>query len=179
MFPVRPEQLWRGVKPHQNQKEGALFSPVFNALLGVIDESAKGLILRKLLPALPNTVPEQKAWLSPYLGDVDRRQQHIYNNMAQNLKRTLVFKNGFSPLGLLRNCLDYALNDSTKIGGVFEDINVQFKIQGARKLLETVTRINDFRNTYVAHQDSELTDSKIAELELKLWINSLKMINEA
>jgi len=158
------------------KKEGALFSPVFSALLGVIDESAKGLILRKLQPALPNTIPEQKSWLSPYLGDVDRRQQHIYNKMSQNLKRTLVFRNGFSPLGLLRSCLDYALNDHTKIGGIFEEIKVQFRIQGARKLLETVSKINDFRNSYVAHQENELTDLSLTQKELKVWIEGMKIL---
>lgn len=74
-----------------SNKEGMNYAPVFNALLGVIDESAKGLMLRRLQPALPATVPEQKAWFTPYLERIDNRTRGHYQNMAQNLKRTLVF----------------------------------------------------------------------------------------
>lgn len=37
-----------------------------------------------------------------------------------------------------------------------------------------VTGINDFWNTYVAHQEKELTDAGLAEKELRSWINGLK-----
>jgi type III restriction enzyme len=60
-------------------------------------------------------------------------------------------------------CLDYALNDTTKIGGVSEAVHTQLRFQGGRKLLETVTRINDFRNIYIAHQEQELTDLNLAK----------------
>jgi len=78
----------------------------------------------------------------------------------------------------LRNCLDYALNDTTKIGGVFETLQTQLRFQGGRKLLETVTRINDFRNTYIAHQEEELTDQSLAKQELKIWIEALQRIGK-
>ena len=52
------------------------------------------------------------------------------------------------------------------------------RFQGGRKLLETITRINDFRNTYVAHQEKELTDRKLAEQELKIWIEALHMMGK-
>jgi type III restriction enzyme len=49
---------------------------------------------------------------------------------------------------------------------------------GGRKFLETVTRINDFQNTYIAHQERELTDRNLAEQELKIWIEALHMIGK-
>jgi type III restriction enzyme len=133
-------------------KEGMNYAPVFTALLGSIDEVAKGFIVRRLQPELPITVDEQKAWFTLYMGSVDRKTEDYYRKLAQNLKRTLVFNNGLSLIGLLRSCLDYALNDTTKIGGVFEALHTQLRFQGGRKFLETVTRINDFRNTYILHQ---------------------------
>ena len=87
--------------------------------------------------------------------------------MAQNLKRTLVFKNGLSPLGLLRSCLDYALNDNTKLVGVFDAVATGFKVSGARALLAQVEPVNDFRNIYVAHHEKDLTDKQLAEDSLK------------
>lgn len=159
-------------------KEGMNYAPVFTALLGSIDEVAKGFLVRRLQPELPVTVDAQKAWFAPYLGGVDRKSEDYYRKLAQNLKRTLVFNNGLSLIGLLRSCLDYALNDTTKIEGVFEALQTQLRFQGGRKLLETVTRINDFRNTYIAHQEQELTDKNLAEQELKIWIEALHMIGK-
>jgi len=159
-------------------KEGMNYAPVFTALLGSIDEVAKGFLVRRLQPEMPVTVDEQKAWFSPYLGGVDRKSEDYYRKLAQNLKRTLVFNNGLSLIGLLRSCLDYALNDTTKIGGVFAALQTQLRFQGGRKFLETVTRINDFRNTYIAHQEQELTDKNLAEQELKIWIEALHMIGK-
>jgi type III restriction enzyme len=159
-------------------KEGMNYAPVFTALLGSIDEVAKGFIVRRLQPELPITVEEQKAWFTPNLGNVDRKTEDYYRKLAQNLKRTLVYNNGLSLIGLLRSCLDYALNDTTKIGGVFEALHTQLRFQGGRKLLERVTRINDFRNTYIAHQEQELTDINLAEQELKTWIEALHMIGK-
>lgn len=160
-------------------KQGMNYAPVFNALLGSVDESARGLLLRRLEPELPKSIDEQKLWFDPYVRDVDARLRTHYQSTAQNLKRTLVYKNGLSPLGLLRSVLDYALNDTTKVPGVFEAVKLRFKVAGGRDLLATVTRLNDFRNTYVAHQEQELTDPKKAEESLKQWIAGLKAMSEA
>jgi len=99
--------------------------------------------------------------------------------MVQNLKRTLVFNNGIMPLGLLRDCMEYALNDNTKIDGVFRAVKEKFKVAGGRDLLATVIRIYDFRNTRVAHQEKEITDPKEAQHNLVGWINGLKALTEA
>lgn len=159
-------------------KEGMNYAPVFTALLGSIDEVAKGFIVRRLQPELPITIEAQKAWFDPDLYGLDRKSEQNYRKLAQNLKRTLVFNNGLSLIGLLRSCLDYALNDTTKIEGVFAALHTQFRIQGGRKLLETITRINDFRNTYIAHQEQELTDRNLAEQELKVWIEALQVVGK-
>lgn len=160
-------------------KPGMNYAPVFNALLGSMDEVAKGLLLRELQPELPATSEEQKAWFSPYTGKLDARSVTRYSQMAQNLKKTLVFNNGLFPLGLLRMCMDYALNDKTHIGGVFEVIRVRFQIAGGRKRLELVKRIYEFRNTFIAHQEKELQDKKLAERELRVWIDGLSKLYEA
>jgi type III restriction enzyme len=161
------------------KKEGMNYGPVFSALLGSVDEAARGLILRRLEKDLPKSVDDQKMWFDPYLRDVDTRLQTHYRNTAQNLKRTLVFKNGISPLGLLRSCLDFALNDKTKLPGVFDAVRLRFRQTGALDLLSKVAKINEFRNTYVAHQEQELTDPRKAEVALKDWIAGLKAISEA
>ncbi|MBM4301884.1 MAG: hypothetical protein FJ121_10240 [Deltaproteobacteria bacterium] len=45
--------------------------------------------------------------------------------------------------------------------------------------MHPVFGINDFRNTYVAHQEKELTDAGLAEKELRSWINGLKTLSSS
>jgi type III restriction enzyme len=159
-------------------KEGMNYSPVFTPLLGSMHEVVKGFILRRLQLEMPTTVDEQKAWFDPDLNSLDRRSEQTYRKLAQNLERTLIFNNGLSLIGLLRSCLDYALNDTTKLDGVFTALRTQFRFQGGRKRLETIIRINDFRNTYIAHQEGELTDRILVENELKVWIEMLQIMGK-
>jgi type III restriction enzyme len=155
------------------------FAPVFNCLLGCIDEVARGLLLRRLKEAVPTSPADQKTWFEPYLGNADRRQQDFYRHTALNLRKTVLYGNGTSPLGLLRSCMDYALNDNTKIGGVFDAVRAAFKVKGGRELLAIVQKINDFRNTVVAHQNEELGDASRAKRELMAWIKGIHAIGQA
>jgi type III restriction enzyme len=159
------------------KKENINYAQVFQALLGSIDEAARGLLLKRLLSLIPDPGQEQRAWFNPYVDNLGRAQSQHYLGIAQNLKKTLVYRNGFSPLGLLRTCLDYALNDSTKITGVFEAVKQMFRVKGAADLLTVVANINDFRNTYVAHQEQELKDVNLARDQLTKWIAGLSYIH--
>jgi len=146
---------------------------VFASLLGAIDKAAKNFIMRRLQPELPTSVDSKKAWFEPDMDGVDLKSKQRYCDLAKSLKRTLVLNNRRSIVGLLRSCLDYALNCTAKIDGVFTALRTQLRIQGGRKLLKTITRINDFRNTYIAHQEKELADGTKAKQELNVWIKAL------
>jgi type III restriction enzyme len=161
------------------KKQGVNFAPVFTALLGVIDESAKGLVLQKLTPRMPANMQDQKNWFEPYFGGVEHAKRRHYEEVARNLRKTLVYKNGVSPLGLLRNCLDYALNDNTRLGGVFEAIKLELRFSGGRDLLDRVKAINEFRNTRVAHQETPLTNSAEAKVALAAWVDGLNRLWQA
>ena len=161
------------------KKTGVNYAPVFTALLGVLDEAAKALLVQRLLPKMPATAPEQKAWFDPYLGGLDPRLHRHYQETARNLRKTLVYQSGVSPLGLLRNCLDFALNDSAKLTGVFDAIRDGFRFKGGRDLLADASTINDFRNTRVAHQERELKDAVEAKAALGVWIRGLRRLRDA
>ncbi len=153
------------------------YAPIFQALLGCIDEACKGLMLRRLQPLMPTDRQQQIAWFNPYVDNLGRGNSKRYIDVAKNLKKTLVFGNGFSPLGLLRNCVDIAMNDKNKIDGVFEAIKETFQIKGGWDLLTVLTNINDFRNTYVAHQEKELKDVELTKIKLSEWIAGLHFIS--
>jgi type III restriction enzyme len=161
------------------KKQGVNYAPVFTALLGVMDESAKGLVLQKLTPRMPPNMQDQRDWFEPHLGGADRRMVPHYEKLARNLKKTLVYKNGVSPLGLLWSCLDYALNDNTKLSGVFDAVKAEFRFSGGRDLLDRVKSMNDFRNTRVAHQEEPLTNSSEAKTALAGWVDGLSRLWQA
>lgn len=152
------------------------FAPVFSALLGPLDEASKAIILKLLRDKVPANRHEQDNWFAPYLEGVDRRARGHYEKMAGNLKRGLVYGNPHSVIGLLRSCFDYALSDKNKLDGVFEAVRDTFRLPGSRKLLERITAVNDFRNTYVAHPEKELTDRALAERSLKHWVETLALL---
>jgi len=161
-------------------KEGINYAPVFTGLLGSLDEAAKGLLTRRLGQDMPPGVPAQKAWFDVYLPPaMDGGKRRHYESTAQNLKRTLVFGNGIMPLGLLRTALDFALNDNAKLGGVFDALRARFKVAGARNMLEHVQRVYDFRNSFIAHQEKELSDKKSAQTNLVAWIECLRVLAAA
>jgi hypothetical protein len=92
------------------ENTGINYSSVFTPLLGRHDEAARGILRRRLRPAMPSNTPDRERWLGPNLSRVEAGTQTRYRKMAQNLKGTLVFNRGIMPLGLLRSCINYALN---------------------------------------------------------------------
>jgi len=159
------------------KKEGDTnFSPVFSALLGPFDEACKAVILKLLRDHVPEGRLEQRDWFEPYWGGLERRTQKHYENVAKNLKRGLIYGNPHSVIGLLRSCLDIALNGNKEVEGVFAAVREVFLFPGSDKLLSRITSINDFRNTYVAHTEKELTDKSEAEENLKYWVETLTLL---
>jgi len=152
------------------------FAPVFSALLGPMDEACKEVVLKLLRDKVPSNRREQDGWFDPYLESVDRRAREHYQKMAKNLKRGLVYGNPHSVIGLLRSCFDYALNDKANLGGVFEAVREAFRLPGSRKLLDSITTVNDFRNNFVAHPDKELNDKMLIEHNLKHWVETLAFL---
>ena len=160
------------------RKEGSPnFAPVFNVLLGPFDDAAKSVILRLMHDKVPSNRVDQQSWFDPYMDNMNRKSLKHFQNMAKNLKRVLVYGNVHSPIGLMRTCLDFALNDKSNLDGVFNGVREAFRIPGSRKLLERVTSVNDFRNTYVAHHEKELSDKLIAEQNLRHWVETLSLLH--
>ncbi|MEO1698728.1 MAG: hypothetical protein AAFU73_15640 [Planctomycetota bacterium] len=165
--------LLRFMRDKQNMNHSA----AFNVLLGPLDQASRGLLIRKLQDRAPQDADEQSEWFG--LDDLQARggKRKHYEATAENPRRTLIYERGTSPIGLLRNCLDYALNNKTKLAGVFADVREALRMTGGRQLLAGLERVNDFRNTRVAHQEEVLDDAELAERELIHWIQTLSTLN--
>jgi type III restriction enzyme len=160
----------------ERKADGTNFSPAFNAMLGPFDEAAKVVILNLLQDKMPATRNDQDNWFDPYMGKMEVKLRDRYQKMAKNLKRGLMYGTPHSVIGLLCACLDFALNDKNEIDGVFKAIRESFRFTGSRKILDRVTTVNDFRNTYVAHHEKDLTDKSMAQANLKQWVETLALL---
>ncbi len=159
-----------------SKREGVNLAPAFTALLGALDSAAKAMIGQKLGPLVPGLPTDQKTWFEPYFQGTQARPAEWYKRVAQNLRKTLLFQSGLMPMGLLRDCLDYALNDRAKIGGVFDSVKQAFLYTGSRKVLEELSAVYDYRNKHIAHQESPITEAKPAGLAMGRWIKTLRML---
>lgn len=100
------------------------------------------------------------------------KEAEDFKRRGSNLKRTLVDHNGLSPIGLLRECLEYARESKGSIGPVFDCVRKQFQVD-LDKTYKLVSGLNSFRNTYIAHQKKELTDPVMAKTAMADWTNGL------
>jgi len=147
----------------QNQKI-FYYSSIFTPLLNPLDSASKSFIYNVLEKRIPQTPQDQRAFFDVAAGT----QLH---GQAQNLRKTLIYKSGLSPIGLLRFCLTF--ENRERLGGVFQAVKTEFATFQGSQLAEDIDTVNDFRNTYIAHPDVILTDAKLAEVNLKHWINTI------
>lgn len=152
------------------------FAPVFNDLLGPFDEACKALVLKLLQDSVPTGQVERQSWFEPHYGSINRKTRKRYEEMAMNLKKTLIHGKPRSVIGLLRSCLEIAANRPKNVGGVFSAVREKFAFPGSGDLLKRINSVNKFRNTYIAHIEKRLTDKDKAEKNLKFWIETLTLL---
>lgn len=159
------------------KKTGQSFAPVFTPLLGPLDEAARAVMLKLLGPDIPTAREAQRSFFEPDLGKLSEKDAEMYRRRGKDLKRTLVDHNGMSPIGLLRWCLQYSRKPDAAAVAVFRAVNQRFaSVQ--EETYKLVSRVNTFRNEYIAHQEKELTDSATARKALKEWAGGLPRVWE-
>ncbi len=156
-------------------KSGQSLAPVFTPLLGPLDEASKAVLLKRLGPHIPADRETQKKFFQPNACGLSDKEADEYRRRSTNLKRTLVDHGGMSPIGLLRECLEFARQAQQSVGPVFDCVRTSFQ-SDTGETFDLVSRINSFRNTYVAHQKKELTDVTSARAALAEWAGGLRRI---
>lgn len=157
------------------KKTGQSLAPVFTPLLGPIDEAAQELMLIILGPGTPVDREALRQYFEPDLSALPKRDAERMKQAARNLKRTLVDRNGMSPIGQLCGTMRYAREAEDTSGGIFAEVRRGFSATSDDDY-KLVNRINDFRNNYVAHQNKKLVDSTHARTSLAEWITGLRRI---
>jgi type III restriction enzyme len=148
-------------------KPDALMAPVFQPLLGRIDQAAEGLILQRLTPLLPGSPVEREAFF-PSIGN------KYLGERARSLKRLLVTRSPIMPTGLLLFCIEYAIKDEPGAGGIFDAVRSSFSDLASSELPALLKTQYDFRNEYIAHEKREpLRSVEASRQALGTWTSLL------
>jgi type III restriction enzyme len=148
-------------------KSDALLAPVFQPLLGRIDNAAETVLVKRLEPQLPSSPAARESFFSGGSGK-------FLDERVRSLKRLLLNRSPIMPTGLLVFCLDYASKEQSTRVGVLQAVQVEFKDIAASDLGDVVKRQYDFRNEYVAHEKREpLRSVEAARDALGVWIDAL------
>ena len=161
------------------KKEGSSLAPVFVPLLGALDAAATGFIVQPLRDRLPDNRDAQNDWFNPDFSSSPKRTRQRYEKLCSYLRKGVVHNILLSPLGRLRDCMDYALNERQRFEGVLEAVRAVFRFSGARKLLDHIESVNNFRNHHVAHNIEEpLLDREKSKRTLKQWVSTLALMSD-
>ena len=150
-------------------KTDLVFSPVFVSLLGPIDKCAQDLVFESIVDDIPKKELEQRDYFTPYMKVTAGLGDYLLRN-AKAIQKLLVYNAAIMPTGVLKFCLEYAESPTDNIGGVFASIRKNFRPLRGTGLLKLLNEVYDFRNTYIAHQEKNLTDVNEARGALKKWV---------
>jgi type III restriction enzyme len=161
-------------------KSGVVFSPVFQPLLGPLDEAAEAIVISRLSPCLPQAPSEIATFFDPLLADEREGYRRYLLERIRTLRRLLVYGSPIMPIGVLLFCLEYAAGEHDSSVGVLKAVRDQFRDLQATGLAGPLREAYDFRNTYVAHEKGDqLRDVDRAREALGLWIGLLVALNSA
>jgi len=82
------------------------------------------------------------------------------------------------PTGVLQFCLDYAAKVAEPLPGIYAAVRKEFSGLAATGLPKQVKEFYDFRNTYIAHSKSELTEVELTRHALREWIRTLVALHK-
>ena len=158
---------------HLERKTGVSFAPPFTALLGALDEAARGLMIDLLGPDVPQDQDQMEQFFQPDVSSLPSKEGETIKWNARNLRGTLVDRKGTMPIGVLRWSMNYAKSPRQSFGGIFDTIKKRFAPIASKEFVKQIEKINGFRNTYVAHQEQPLEDVEQARTALKEWSAAL------
>jgi len=161
------------------KKDTASFAPLFQPLLGPIDHAAEAVMRSRLEPDVPTAAVAQRDFFEPDLSQVQRTQAAFLKDKSGLLKRLLVHRSPLMPTGVLMFCLDYAAKPDEAPPGIFACVRSKFAPLAKTELPDLVKGCYDFRNTYIAHAKSDLTDRGKAHEALAQWVTTLLALHGA
>lgn len=156
------------------------YGHVFQPLLHPLDEYALRILDRRLSPRIPSDAQKRVDYFNPYLETLHPKERFLLEKYGRYLKDNLVFGRSIMKLGTLLFCLGYAREGGWGAAGVWQDVQEVFFSPEMAKLHADLEKVNDFRNTRVAHVETRLNDPDEAWKAMSVWLRCLsQMVNVA
>ncbi len=150
----------------------------FQPLLGPLDDYAMRILEKRLRPAIPANKEDSIAFFNPDLSHLNPRERALLQKHQRYLRDNLVFGRSIQRLGTLLFCLDYARQGGNAGSGIWEAIRQQFSTPEFESLYDVLQRVNEFRNTRVAHVEVSLNDADEAWSAMKTWLQTLAELHK-
>ncbi|MDR0534972.1 MAG: hypothetical protein LBG65_01215 [Puniceicoccales bacterium] len=168
-------------------KPDANFAPLFQPLLAPLDDAAKNFVFHALSTHMPADRADQEEWFSPPMRHADPKAAAHHDRMGKQLKRLMLWNNPATPLGLLRDCLEFGANDRSQFSGVFAALKTAFGGSATLPLLAPVKAVADLRNRCIAHGgvdadmvaaalNADLRDKEKTLAHLRQWLELLRAL---
>lgn len=161
---------------YDKRRNSSRLQAAFSVLLEPFEAIAGAILVEELLSYVPPSQDEQRYYFDPYLEGLSGWQAGELRKHQRNLRRNIVLRAHSNRLGNLLFCFSYAVGpDFANLGiaGIWADVREAFSEPDLQHLQPILDSMNNFRNTYVAHGDTPLTDLALAEENLRKWIEGL------
>lgn len=158
------------------------YSAALSLLWEPIEELCGKLLEKQLSPKIPSQPDLQAAYFDPYLDNFNTGVKRTLSDQARKLRRNIVHHGYSCRAGNFLFCLDFAHGSKFDyVVGIqlWDDVRDVFSIDDLQVLYDDLSEINEFRNKYVGHGDTPLTDPDLAEKHLHKWIDGILALQEA
>ncbi|BCW99823.1 MAG: type III restriction endonuclease subunit R [Armatimonadota bacterium] len=163
---------------HAVRSRQPTYAHAFQPLLGPLDELAVRILEKSLKPSIPMGGEASDRFFDPDLSHLPQRERALLEKNQRYLRENLVFGRYIQRLGTLLFCLDYAHQGGLSADGIWRAVHDAFSAPAFKELYNLLERVNKFRNTRVAHVETELNDAGVAWAEMKLWLQTLAKLYE-
>ncbi len=154
------------------------FGHAFQPLLHPLDDYAIRILDKQLTPKIPTSQQDRENYFSPYLDTLKTRDRIQLEKYGRYLKDNLVFGRSIMKLGTLLFCLGYAKDGGLGATGVWKDVAKLFSGSKMKSLYYKLEKVNEFRNTRVAHVELKLNNADEAWKSMIVWLECLDQFVE-
>jgi len=152
------------------------YAHAFQPLLHPLDDYALRILERRLGLRIPSDAQKREDYFSPYLGTLNAGERSLLGKHGRYLKDNLVFGRSIMKLGTLLFCLRYAKEGGGGVAGVWKDVAEAFSGADMTQLYDDLEKVNNIRNTRVAHVETRLNDAGEAWEAMSVWLRCLNQM---
>ncbi|MEI7577900.1 MAG: DEAD/DEAH box helicase family protein [Armatimonadota bacterium] len=156
-------------KRMQSPRYGACFQTLLEALENLCGAS----LISLATPFIPQNMAEHKTFFEPYYAGSN---EAILRDQGRKLRRNVVDRGRSNLLGNFLFMLGFSRQskfDSVSGIALWDSVRLAFGKPEFDGLYDQLSTCNNFRNKYIAHGDTPLTDPKVAEENLHMWIECI------